>query len=60
MRWILLLVFALAFLASELGLDLLLGGFAAGVIARQLLRGRELPEFDSPCDRSTAIARRPS
>src|SRR5262249_54356090 len=31
-RWILVLVFALALLAFELGLDLLLGGFAAGVI----------------------------
>lgn len=52
-RWILLLVFALALLASELGLDLLLGGFAAGLIARQLLRGREMPEFDS---KLTAVA----
>ena len=29
-RWIVVLVFALALLASDLGLDLLLGGFAAG------------------------------
>jgi len=29
-RWIVVLVFALALLAFELGLDLLLGGFAAG------------------------------
>ncbi len=29
-RWIVVLVFALVLLASELGLDLLLGGFAAG------------------------------
>ena len=29
-RWIVVLVFALAYLASQLGLDLLLGGFAAG------------------------------
>ncbi|HEY2282556.1 MAG TPA: cation:proton antiporter [Solirubrobacteraceae bacterium] len=52
-RWILVLVFALALLAFELGLDLLLGGFAAGVITRQLLRTRELPAFDS---KLTAVA----
>jgi Kef-type K+ transport system membrane component KefB len=46
-RWIVVLVFALALLAFELGLDLLLGGFAAGLITRQVLRGRELPAFDS-------------
>jgi Kef-type K+ transport system membrane component KefB len=52
-RWILVLVFALAMLAFELGLDLLLGGFAAGVITRQALGAREIPEFDS---KMTAIA----
>jgi Kef-type K+ transport system membrane component KefB len=52
-RWILVLVFALALLAFELGLDLLLGGFAAGIITRQLLRTRELPAFDS---KLTAVA----
>lgn len=46
-RWIVVLVFALAFLAYKLGLDLLLGGFAAGVITRQMLKEHELPEFDS-------------
>jgi Kef-type K+ transport system membrane component KefB len=46
-RWIVVLVFALALLASELGLDLLLGGFAAGLITRQVLRKREIPVFDS-------------
>jgi Kef-type K+ transport system membrane component KefB len=46
-RWIVVLVFALAFLAYKLGLDLLLGGFAAGVITRQLLSDKELPAFDS-------------
>jgi Kef-type K+ transport system membrane component KefB len=40
-------VFALALLASELGLDLLLGGFAAGLITRQVLKTREVPAFDS-------------
>jgi Kef-type K+ transport system membrane component KefB len=46
-RWIVVLVFALALLAFELGLDLLLGGFAAGLITRQTLTGRELPAFDT-------------
>jgi Kef-type K+ transport system membrane component KefB len=46
-RWIVLLVFALALLASKLGLDLLLGGFAAGMITRQVLKEREVPGFDS-------------
>ncbi len=46
-RWIVVLVFALALLAFQLGLDLLLGGFAAGVITRQLLKEREVPVFES-------------
>ena len=46
-RWIVVLVFALALLAFELGLDLLLGGFAAGMITRQVLKEREVPGFDS-------------
>jgi Kef-type K+ transport system membrane component KefB len=46
-RWIVVLVFALAYLAFDLGLDLLLGGFAAGLITRQVLKTRELPAFDS-------------
>jgi Kef-type K+ transport system membrane component KefB len=46
-RWIVVLVFALALLAAELGLDLLLGGFAAGLITRQVLKTREVPAFDS-------------
>ncbi len=52
-RWIVVLVFALALLASELGLDLLLGGFAAGVITRQVLKEREVPGFNS---KLTAVA----
>ena len=52
-RWIVVLVFALALLAFELGLDLLLGGFAAGLITRQLLQEREVPGFDS---KLTAVA----
>jgi Kef-type K+ transport system membrane component KefB len=46
-RWIVVLVFALALLAAELGLDLLLGGFAAGLITRQVLKTRDIPAFDS-------------
>jgi Kef-type K+ transport system membrane component KefB len=42
-----LLVFGLVALANELGLDLLLGGFAAGMITRASLRGREVPTFES-------------
>ena len=42
-----MLVFALVALAAELGLDLLLGGFAAGLITRQALGGREVAVFDS-------------
>jgi Kef-type K+ transport system membrane component KefB len=41
------LVFALGALAAELGLDLLLGGFVAGVIVREALRGREVRVFES-------------
>jgi len=46
-RWVLVLVFGLALLAYNLGLDLLLGGFAAGMIAREMLRGDPLPGFES-------------
>ncbi len=42
-----LLVFGLLLLASELGLDILLGGFVAGMIVRAALRGRELAQFES-------------
>ena len=52
-RWFVVLVFALALLASDLGLDLLLGGFAAGLITRQILGEREIPTFDS---KLTAVA----
>jgi Kef-type K+ transport system membrane component KefB len=52
-RWIVVLVFALALLANKLGLDLLLGGFAAGLIARRLMQKSEVPGFDS---KLTAIA----
>jgi Kef-type K+ transport system membrane component KefB len=46
-RWIVVLVFALALLANKLGLDLLLGGFAAGLITRQVLQRSEIEAFDS-------------
>jgi Kef-type K+ transport system membrane component KefB len=52
-RWIVVLVFALALIASELGLDLLLGGFAAGLITRQVFSRSEVPIFDS---KLTAVA----
>ena len=41
------LVFGLVLLASELGLDILLGGFVAGMIVRAALRGNELESFES-------------
>ena len=46
-RWAMVMVFALAALASELGLDLLLGGFVAGIILRQALDGREVAVLES-------------
>ena len=52
-RWVVVLVFALAGLANDLGLDLLLGGFAAGLITRQVLRGGQIAMFDS---KLTAVA----
>jgi Kef-type K+ transport system membrane component KefB len=52
-RWILALIFALVVLAYHLGLDLLLGGFAAGIITRHVLHGFEATVFDS---KLTAIA----
>ena len=55
-RWIVVLVFALALLAFELGLDLLLGGFAAGMITREVLQAascrpstRSSPPSPSAC-----------
>ena len=41
------LVFALAYLATDLGLDLLLGGFVAGIITRLALSGREVTILES-------------
>lgn len=42
-----LAVFGLGALAASLGLELLLGGFVAGVITRLALRGQEVPVFES-------------
>ena len=41
------LVFGLVLLASNLGLDVLLGGFVAGLITRTALKGHELTIFES-------------
>jgi Kef-type K+ transport system membrane component KefB len=41
------LVFGLVLLASNLGLDVLLGGFVAGMITRLSLKGHELAIFES-------------
>jgi len=46
-RLAVVLVFGLVALAGELGLDLLLGGFVAGLITRSSLRGQEVALFDS-------------
>ncbi len=41
------LVFGLVLIASKLGLDVLLGGFVAGLITRAALKGHELAVFES-------------
>jgi Kef-type K+ transport system membrane component KefB len=41
------LVFGLVLLASQIGLDVLLGGFVAGLITRMALQGHELKVFES-------------
>ncbi len=46
-RLAVVLVFALVALADSLGLDVLLGGFAGGMITRAALRGHEVSVFDS-------------
>ncbi len=46
-RTTVVIVFALTGLASSLGLDLLLGGFVAGIILRLALRGREVEVLES-------------
>ncbi len=46
-RMAVVLVFVLAALATDLGLDLLLGGFVAGIITRTALGGREVKILES-------------
>jgi Kef-type K+ transport system membrane component KefB len=46
-RWVLVLIFGLALLAFRLGLDLLIGGFAAGLIVREMIGREPIPEFNS-------------
>ncbi len=46
-RFTVVVVFALVALAAELGLELLLGGFVAGIILRLALRGREVEVLES-------------
>jgi Kef-type K+ transport system membrane component KefB len=46
-RLVVVLVFALTALATDLGLDVLVGGFAAGMIMRLALRGREAGALES-------------
>jgi Kef-type K+ transport system membrane component KefB len=46
-RMTVVIVFALAALATSLGLDLLLGGFVAGIILRLALQGREVEVLES-------------
>jgi Kef-type K+ transport system membrane component KefB len=41
------LIFGLVLLAGQLGLDILLGGFVAGMITRLALQGHELQVFES-------------
>ena len=42
-----LLIFGMVALASDLGLDILLGGFVAGIITRLALKGREVAILES-------------
>jgi Kef-type K+ transport system membrane component KefB len=51
-RLAVVLIFGLVALATHLGLDLLLGGFAAGLITRLVLRESEVEGFDA---RLTAV-----
>ena len=46
-RLAMVLVFGLVALAAQLGLDLLLGGFVAGIITRLVLQGHEVERFES-------------
>ena len=47
LRVVVLLIIALVAVAQQLGLELLLGGFVAGIITRLSLKGREVEDFES-------------
>ena len=49
-RLTVLLLFGLVVIAADLGLDVILGAFAAGAILRLLLEGREVERFESKLD----------
>jgi Kef-type K+ transport system membrane component KefB len=49
-RLTVLLLFGLVVIAADLGLDVILGAFAAGVIVRLLLEGHEVEIFESKLD----------
>ena len=49
-RLTVLLLFGLVVVAADLGLDVILGAFAAGVIVRLLLQGHEVELFESKLD----------
>ena len=49
-RLTVLLLFGLVVIAADLGLDVILGAFAAGAILRLLLQGREAEQFESKLD----------
>ena len=49
-RLTVLTVFALVVIASDLGLDVILGAFAAGMLVQTVLKGRELEQFESKLD----------
>jgi Kef-type K+ transport system membrane component KefB len=49
-RLTVLSVFALVVLAADLGLDVILGAFAAGLLVQTVLQGKELERFESKLD----------
>ncbi len=49
-RLTVLAVFALVVIAADLGLDIILGAFAAGMLVRTVLSGREVEDFESKLD----------
>lgn len=49
-RLTVLMVFGLVVIAADLGLDVILGAFAAGMIMRLLLRGQDVGRFESKLD----------